>query len=208
MQRILHASAEFLVGAGDDAGGQRVLRHFPGQVGTGQHADAGLGRDFLEDLAHQHEALGFDALGGTHQQLAAQRLGHRLQCLAQRTGRQRHEDQFAGGQHLAQVAAGLHVVMDPYAAQITRILPLATHRFRLHGVPHPQARDLAVFRQQIGNGRAEASPAQHRNGLSFCHSSLSSHLVAMAHYTERCHLGQSHLARGTTVSVNMPAFSA
>lgn len=86
MQGVLHATAEFLIGTGDDRGGQCVLRHLTRQVRTGQHTDAGLRRDLLENLAHQLEALRLDPLGRADQQLAAQRLGHWLQGLAQRDG--------------------------------------------------------------------------------------------------------------------------
>ncbi|MNF00886.1 hypothetical protein D3C80_1997900 [compost metagenome] len=63
MQRFLHPLAQLFVFAGDHGGGQCVLGDFTGQVRSGQHADAGFGGDFLEDLAHQLERMGFDAFG-------------------------------------------------------------------------------------------------------------------------------------------------
>lgn len=65
--------------------------------------------------------------------------------------------------------------MNTDALEVAGIFPLAAHRFRLLGIAHPQARDLAILCQQVGDGRPEASPTQNRNGLSFSHSFISSH---------------------------------
>ena len=87
MQHRLHTLAEGFVLTGDHGGGQGVFGDLAGQVRPRQHADAGLGRDLFEDLAHQLETLRLDALGQADQTLAAQQFGMGRQHAAQGAGR-------------------------------------------------------------------------------------------------------------------------
>ena len=81
-----------------------------GQVRPGEHTDARLGSDLLDDLAHQLEGLRLDAFGGADQLFAGQQPGHRLQHLTQRARGQRHERQLARLQCRRQIGGRLHAV--------------------------------------------------------------------------------------------------
>ena len=171
MQSLLHAQAQFFIFTGDHRGSQGVIGHFLGQIRPGQHADTRVGGDLFENLAHQLEGLGLDALGGADQHLARQLRRHRLQGIAQGVGRQCDQHQLGLLQHAAQVTGRLDTAMQLDALQIARVLAALTHLLGLLGITHPLQDALAVLRQQVGQGGAEAAAAEYGNGLELCHRS-------------------------------------
>ena len=171
MQRLLHAQAQRLVFAGDHRGGQCVVGDFLGQVRAGQHANTRLRGDLFENLAHQLEALGLDALGGADQHLVRQLPGHGLQGVAQGARRQRHQHQLGLLQHAGQIAGRLDSGVQLHALQVARVLATLAHLLGLFRVTHPLQDTLAVLCQQIGQGGTEAAATQDGNGLKLCHMS-------------------------------------
>ena len=169
MQHLLHTPAQGFVLARHHSRGQRVLRHFSRQVRSGQHANARLRRDLLENLAHQHEAVRLDAFGGTDQHLAAELRRERLQCLAQRAGRQRNEDQLAGIEGRRQIGGRLDLRKDLDAFQIARVLSQRPDAFGLLRIAHPEQDVVTILGQQIGDRGTETAAAEYRDGLLSCH---------------------------------------
>jgi hypothetical protein len=74
-------------------------------------------------------------------------------------------------QHAAQVTGRLDTAMQLDALQVARVLAALTHLLGLLGVTHPLQDALAVLRQQVGQGGAEAAAAEYGNGLELCHRS-------------------------------------
>ena len=73
-------------------------------------------------------------------------------------------------QGAAQVAGRLDARVQLDALEVAWILAAAAHLLGLLGVAHPLQDALAVLRQQIGQGGAEAAAAEYGNGLKLCHN--------------------------------------
>ena len=159
VQRRLDPLAHGFVLAGHHGGGELVLGDLAGEVGPGDDADARPRHDFREDLAHQHEGMRLDALGGADEETPFQLLGDGCQGLAQRARRQRHQDQLAALDGALQVTGGLDRSMHLDTLQIARILALAANGLGLLRIAHPQAHRQPVLGDQIGQGGTEAAAA-------------------------------------------------
>ena len=171
MQGLLHARAQLFVFTGDHCRGQRVISHFLGQIRPGQHANTRLGSDLLENLAHQLEGLGLDALGGADQHLACQQWRNRLKSIAQSAGRQCDQHQLGLLQYATEVTGRLDTAMQLDPLQVARVFATLAHLLGLLGVTHPLQDALAVLCQQVGQSGAEAAAAEYGNGLELCHRS-------------------------------------
>ena len=170
-----------------------MLGDLAGQVRPRQHTDASLGRDLLEDLAHQLEALRLDALGQADQALATQQLGMGCQHATQGAGGQRDENQVAGLQSGQQVVDRLHPILQTNAFEIAWVLAIDAHGLGLLGVTHPLPYRHAVLGQQVRHGGAEAAASQNCNRLLFSHiQSVKANKLSwrLGHYTARMRQNQ------------------
>ena len=170
MQSSLHALTKNLILASHHGGREGMFGHLSGQVRPRQHTNPRLRRHFFEYLTHQLEAVGLNALGQAHQQLACQAGGQGLQHIAQGAGWQRDKNQLALRQGGGQIGDRMDAWVNLDAFQVTRVFPLAAHRLGLGGVAHPLVDLLAIFGQQVGDCRAETTAAKHGNGLLFSHN--------------------------------------
>ncbi|MNP62318.1 hypothetical protein D3C76_1575850 [compost metagenome] len=93
----------------------------------------------------------------------------RRQHAAQRAGWQGDEDQLGGLQGSQQVVDWLDAVLQANAFEVARVLAIDAHGLGLVRIAHPLAYRVAVFRQQVRHGGAEAAASQHRNRLLFSH---------------------------------------
>jgi hypothetical protein len=68
--------------------------------------------------------------------------------------------------------------MNLDAFEVTRIFPRLPNRLGLIGVAHPMQDALAIFGKQVRNCSAEATAAEHSNGVLISHNvSVVSHLT-------------------------------
>ncbi|MNP28192.1 hypothetical protein D3C76_1211440 [compost metagenome] len=169
MQHVLDMLAERLVFARDHRGGQCMFGDFTGQVRPGQHTDACLWRDLFENLAHQLEGVGFDALGQAHQHFAAESISMRGQHRAQRAGGQRDKTQVARIQGGQQVSDRRDTGQDLDAFEVTRVLAIDPDGLGLFGVTHPLQDLMTIFGQQVSHGGTKTSASQNRDRALLSH---------------------------------------
>ena len=118
-QRFLHQGSHLGIVAGHHGAGRTVIDDFLGQVGAAQDSYAGQRYFLCQDLAHQFESNGLDALGGSNQDYARmqQRLHlphHRAEAV---TGH-RHENQIDVLHHIAELMGGNDTGMQFQPGQI------------------------------------------------------------------------------------------
>ena len=143
--------------------GRLALAHLRAKLGPESAAKRAPGRHSLDDRGHERERLGLDALGGAHHQRARpHRAGDRRPRSHRVTRRHRH-DHPRVRHRLGGIARGAERAGQRHTGQEDRILVRAVDRFDHVGLVGPEPDGLALAREQIGQRRAPAPRAEHRD---------------------------------------------